>query len=52
MVKSKVAILKTSPATVLEDYHRLMNLVKSSLVNLSKKLSPFKDDHQETPYCL
>ena len=25
-MKSKVAILKTSPATVLEDYHRLMNL--------------------------
>lgn len=26
MNKSKVAILKTSPATVLEDYHRVMNL--------------------------
>ena len=26
MQKSKVAILKTSPATVLQDYHRLMNL--------------------------
>lgn len=26
MNKSKVAILKISPATVLEDYHRLMNL--------------------------
>ena len=26
MSKSKVAIVKTSPATVLEDYHRLMNL--------------------------
>ena len=26
MSKSKVAIIKTSPATVLEDYHRLMNL--------------------------
>lgn len=26
MSKSKVAILKTSPATVLADYHRLMNL--------------------------
>jgi len=26
MAKSKVAILKTSPATVLRDYHRLMNL--------------------------
>lgn len=26
MKKSRVAILKTSPATVLEDYHRLMNL--------------------------
>lgn len=26
MSKSKVAILRTSPATVLEDYHRLMNL--------------------------
>jgi len=25
-MKSKVAILKTSPATVLADYHRLMNL--------------------------
>ncbi|MDI6774757.1 MAG: DUF362 domain-containing protein [Verrucomicrobiota bacterium] len=25
-MKSKVAILKTSPATVLRDYHRLMNL--------------------------
>ncbi len=25
-MKSKVAILKTTPATVLEDYHRLMNL--------------------------
>ncbi len=25
-IKSKVAILRTSPATVLEDYHRLMNL--------------------------
>ena len=26
MSKSKVAIVKTSPATVLQDYHRLMNL--------------------------
>jgi len=26
MKKSKVAILRTSPATVLEDYHRVMNL--------------------------
>ena len=26
MSKSKVAIIKTSPETVLEDYHRLMNL--------------------------
>ena len=26
MAKSKVAILKTSPATVLRDYHSLMNL--------------------------
>ncbi|MEK7274540.1 MAG: DUF362 domain-containing protein [Candidatus Desantisbacteria bacterium] len=26
MSKSKVAILQTSPATVLQDYHRLMNL--------------------------
>src|SRR5678809_1666043 len=26
MAKSKVAILKTSPATVLRDYHTLMNL--------------------------
>jgi uncharacterized protein (DUF362 family) len=26
MSRSKVAILRTSPATVLEDYHRLMNL--------------------------
>ncbi len=26
MNKAKVAILRTSPATVLEDYHRLMNL--------------------------
>ena len=26
MQKSKIAILRTSPATVLEDYHRLMNL--------------------------
>ena len=26
MKKSKVAILRTTPATVLEDYHRLMNL--------------------------
>ena len=26
MTKSKVAILKTSPRTVLEDYHQLMNL--------------------------
>jgi uncharacterized protein (DUF362 family) len=26
MQKSKVAILRTSPATVLEDYHRLLNL--------------------------
>ena len=26
MSKSKVAILRTSPATVLKDYHRLMNL--------------------------
>ncbi|GAE89181.1 DUF362 domain-containing protein [Acetivibrio straminisolvens] len=25
-MKSKVAIIKTTPATVLEDYHRLMNL--------------------------
>lgn len=28
MDKSKVAILKTSPATVLSDYHRLMNLAE------------------------
>jgi len=26
MSKSKVAVLRTSPATVLRDYHRLMNL--------------------------
>src|SRR5437764_12814967 len=26
MAKSRVAILKTSPATVLRDYHELMNL--------------------------
>ncbi len=26
MSKSKVAILRTSPATVLRDYHELMNL--------------------------
>ena len=26
MSRSKVAVLRTSPATVLEDYHRLMNL--------------------------
>ena len=26
MARAKVAILKTSPATVLADYHRLMNL--------------------------
>ena len=26
MAKSKVAILRTSPATVLRDYHELMNL--------------------------
>ena len=26
MPKSKVAILRSSPATVLEDYHSLMNL--------------------------
>ena len=26
MPKSKVAILRTSPATVLSDYHRVMNL--------------------------
>ncbi len=26
MPKTKVAVLKTSPATVLEDYHRLLNL--------------------------
>ena len=26
MTKSKVAILRTSPRTVLADYHRLMNL--------------------------
>jgi uncharacterized protein (DUF362 family) len=26
MTRSKVAVLRTSPATVLEDYHRLMNL--------------------------
>jgi hypothetical protein len=26
MSGSKVAILRTSPATVLADYHRLMNL--------------------------
>ena len=24
--RPKVAVLRTSPATVLEDYHRLMNL--------------------------
>ena len=29
MAKSKVAILKTSPKTVLEDTHRLMNLAGS-----------------------
>jgi uncharacterized protein (DUF362 family) len=28
MSRSKVAIVKTSPATVLEDYHRLMNLAE------------------------
>jgi hypothetical protein len=27
MNKSKIAVLKTSPRTVLADYHRLMNLV-------------------------
>ena len=26
MAKSKVAILRTTPATVLRDYHQLMNL--------------------------
>ena len=26
MARSKVAVLRTSPATVLEDYHRLLNL--------------------------
>ena len=26
MAKSKVAILRTSPATVLRDYHSVMNL--------------------------
>ncbi len=26
MTASKVAVLKTSPRTVVEDYHRLMNL--------------------------
>jgi hypothetical protein len=26
MSKSKVAILRTTPATVLKDYHRLLNL--------------------------
>ena len=26
MAKSKVAIVRTTPATVLEDYHRVMNL--------------------------
>ena len=26
MARSKVAVLRTSPRTVLEDYHRLMNL--------------------------
>ena len=26
MPKSVVAVIKTKPATVLEDYHRLMNL--------------------------
>jgi uncharacterized protein (DUF362 family) len=35
MSKSKVAILKTSPATVLKDYHRLMNLADYQTV-LSK----------------
>jgi len=30
--KSTVAILKTSPATVLEDYHRLMNLAEYQAV--------------------
>ena len=26
MSRSKVAVLRTSPRTVLEDYHKLMNL--------------------------
>ena len=26
MAKAKVAIVRTKPATVLEDYHRVMNL--------------------------
>ena len=26
MARSKVAVLRTAPRTVLEDYHRLMNL--------------------------
>jgi uncharacterized protein (DUF362 family) len=28
MAKSKVAVLKTSPATILSDYHRLLNLAE------------------------
>jgi len=27
-MKSKVAIVRTKPSTVLEDYHRLMNLAE------------------------
>lgn len=37
MAKSKVAILKTSPASILKDYHRLMNLADYQKI-LDKKL--------------
>ncbi len=38
MNRSKVAIVKTTPRTVLEDYHRLMNLA-----NYRDEISPYVD---------
>ena len=42
MSKSKVAILKTTPATVLKDYHRLMNLAGYQKVLSKKKETALK----------
>jgi len=42
MSKSKVAILKTTPATVLKDYHRLMNLADYQKVLSKEKETALK----------